>query len=57
MSMAGNQHNTCSGDNVDIGPQELEEPQVVVNTTLTTRKAAVFKLGLARVKGHGRNLL
>ena len=57
MVYAGNQQNTCSGDNVDIGPQECEEPQMVVKSTLTTRKAALFRISNAGVKGCGRNLL
>ena len=57
MDYAGNQQNTCSGDNVDIGPQECEEPQMVVKSTLTTRKAAVFTLRLPGVNGCRSNML
>jgi hypothetical protein len=57
MVYAGNQQNTCSGDNVDIGPQECEEPQMVVKSTLTTRKAAVFTLRLPGVNGCRSNML
>lgn len=51
------QHNSCSCDNVNIGPQDPEVPQMVVKSALTTRKAADFTLRLAGVKGCGRNLL
>ena len=57
MVYAGNQHSSCSGDNVDIGLQDPEEPQMVVKSVLTTRKAADFTLRLAGIKGCGRNLL
>jgi hypothetical protein len=57
MACAGNQHNTCSGENVYIGLPDPEQPQMVVKTSLTTRKAAFFRISNAGVKGCGRNLL
>ena len=35
---AGSQHNSCPGDNVDIGPLVCEELQLVVKSALTIRK-------------------
>lgn len=57
MVYAGNQHSSCSGDNVDIGLQDPEEPQMMVKASLKTRKAVVFSLRLPGVKGCRRNLL
>jgi len=52
---AGNQHNSCSGDIVDVGLQDPGEPQMVVKTAITTRKAAIFTLRLAGIKRCGGN--
>lgn len=57
MACSENQHNTCSCDSVYIASQEGDEPQMEVTSALTTRKAAVFTLRLAGVKGCGSNML